>query len=68
MIAYVEDRTEKKFRTIGCGCCAETLTDEHDHDYIIEQIKKNMNRVDGNSFGDRLRGFINELFHLAISC
>lgn len=30
----------------------------------FENVKNNLNRNGGNSFGDKLRGFINELFHV----
>ncbi len=51
-------KLEMKGEDVTISNIERTIRDEFEH------VKKNINRMDGNSFGDKLRGFINEIFHV----
>jgi phage shock protein PspC (stress-responsive transcriptional regulator) len=51
-------KLEMKGENVTVSNIERTVREEFEH------VKKNINRIDGNSFGDKLRGFINELFHV----
>jgi phage shock protein PspC (stress-responsive transcriptional regulator) len=51
-------KLEMKGENVTVSNIERTVREEFEH------VKKNINRIDGNSFGDKLRGFINELFQV----